>query len=233
MKYCVANWKSYVSITQAREWFAQTQNEMSFKTENVRVIVCPDFITVGAVSFELTGLPVELGAQDCSAFASGAHTGEITAEQLRTAGVSSCIIGHSETRTAFCQTPDMVCEKVYRAAAAGVRPILCVSDAFEAELEPLDGSRISTPFFIAYEPIGSIGTGKVPPAGRIESVLARIGQLLLQKKVAHCSFLYGGSVDAAVAAELIKIPKLDGFLVGRASTDFQAFKNIVLSSSMS
>lgn len=227
----VANWKSFLTLPDASRWLSFAAKDLALLSQTDHLVVCPDFVTAGALHAMLP-LPFVLGAQDCSAMPPGAHTGEVSLEALKACDVKLCIIGHHERRAAPCESPETILAKMYRALAYDLVPLLCVSDQYEKELEPLSGEALEGKFFlIAYEPIKAIGTGWVPGNKQVAEVFEAISHLLNKKMIRDDQYnlLYGGSVDDHSARKLRSIERLDGLLIGRASTDFQLFKNIVLS----
>ena len=233
--FYVANWKNYVSYHHAIMWCTHHAAELTTVAADAQIIICPDFLATAQVGKLIA--PVALGAQNCSAHEMGAYTGEISAQSLKEAGVSYCIVGHSERRR-LGETTEVVARKVEILLQHGIMPIVCVSDAWESEL-PLvlsadrkggvskdsSGSNL----IIAYEPISAIGTGKTPPTANIAATVNLIKKQISQTAPhVHITMLYGGSVSAKNSAELKQIAILDGFLIGKASTDFQELKNIIL-----
>ena len=220
----IANWKAYLSYQQAIAWCKKHADELKELSTQGQIIICPDFLALPEIKNIIK--PVAVGAQNCSAQSSGPYTGEVTAQSLQEAGATYCIIGHSERRKLCHETPADVAQKIEQLLACDITPIVCVSD--ESELSPILAT-IKKPIILAYEPISAIGTGNVPPAKEIEKMLA-----LFKEKAStaapniNVSLLYGGSVNAKNAAELKKITNLDGFLIGKASTDFEELKKIVI-----
>lgn len=221
-----------MTLPAAQTWLAQAATDLAVLSRNEHLVICPDFVTAGALHETLLK-PFILGAQDCSAMPPGAHTGEVSLEALKSCGVEVCIVGHHERRAAYCESFETVLAKLYRALAYDIMPLLCVSDDYEKELASLIGRELNgKPFLIAYEPVRAIGTGWVPENQQIADVFESIASLMKRKAVEDDQYtlIYGGSVDDYHARKLCSIEKLGGFLIGRASTDFQLFKNIVLSS---
>jgi triosephosphate isomerase len=207
------------------------------------VLVCPPFTLVAGAAKAVEGSPIGVGGQDCHASASGAFTGDVSAEMLRDAGATAVIVGHSERRQYHAETDDMVAAKVSAARRAGLTAILCVGEsdaerqagqAVQTVLSQLEASMPSdvsaSDLAVAYEPVWAIGTGKVAGPDQAEEAHAAIrGRLLgvssgLSEKTA---ILYGGSVKADNAAKLLACPNVDGALVGGASLDAASFIQIV------
>jgi triosephosphate isomerase len=186
---------------------------------------------------------IEISAQNASLTAEGAFTGEITVGQIKDLGINWVILGHSERRTLFGETDQVVGDKVNRALEAGLNVIACIGENLEEresgvtldvvarQLNALkdkvtDWSRVA----LAYEPVWAIGTGNVATPEQAQEVHAMIRNWLRESVSAEVAdatrLMYGGSVSDANCAELIALPDVDGFLVGGASLK-PAFKTIL------
>ena len=206
------------------------------------VVVCPPATLLMAVKAICEGTPVGLGGQDCHAEASGAFTGDISAEMLKDAGASYVILGHSERRAGHHETNKIVLAKAKAALRAGLAAIICVGET-RAEREagdafPIVGVQLagsipenSPPgrIVVAYEPVWAIGTGLTPTPQHIAEmhgiIRGRVNQHLPGQGVSM-RILYGGSVRPANAAELLSIEDVDGALVGGASLSSAEFMAI-------
>jgi triosephosphate isomerase len=210
---------------------------------SAEVVVAPPFTALAAVAAELSGSHVEVSAQNLYPKDSGAFTGEVSAPMLLEAGCKWVILGHSERRQFFGETDESVKTKVAAAMAAGLKPIACIGETLaerEAgktlevcfrQLDAFAELLLKNPGFgvIAYEPVWAIGTGKVATADQAQEVHAAI-----RKRLAALSadlgektrVLYGGSVKADNAKELLGCPDIDGALVGGASLDAAGFAKI-------
>jgi len=204
---------------------------------SVDILVCPPFLLIPAFAARARGTRVIIGGQDCHADALGAHTGDISAEMLADAHARAVIVGHSERRTDHHETDAQVRAKALAARRAGLLAVVCAGET-RAERDAgkardivrgqLDGSLPDGPpdFAVAYEPVWAIGTGLTPTAadvgemhGFIRGQLsARYGEAALATRI-----LYGGSVKAANARELLGIDDVDGALVGGASLKADEF----------
>lgn len=197
------------------------------------LMVCPPATLIARFAAAAAGSGVILGGQDCHADASGAHTGDISAEMLADAGARAVIVGHSERRGDHHETDPQVRAKALAAWRAGLTAIVCVGET-RAEREAgraLDvvGGQIagSLPdgasaenLVIAYEPVWAIGTGLTPTPDDVAEVHAFIRERLTARYAAEgdkIRVLYGGSVKPANAAELLHVPNVNGALVGGAS----------------
>ncbi|AUH63823.1 triose-phosphate isomerase [Paracoccus zhejiangensis] len=208
------------------------------------VLICPPAVLIHPMAARVSGLAdtIAVGGQDCHAAASGAHTGDISAVQLKDAGASHVILGHSERRTDHGETDAEVTAKAAAAHRAGLVAIICVgeSEAQRDAGETLDviaaqlaGSipegATARNTVIAYEPIWAIGTGRTPTNDQI----AEVHQLMRDRLTARfadgdqMSLLYGGSVKPGNAAEIFAIAHVNGALVGGASLKASDFGPIV------
>ena len=207
------------------------------------VLVCPPFTLVAGAAKAVEGSPIGVGGQDCHPSASGAFTGDVSAEMLRDAGATAVIVGHSERRHYHGETSEIVAAKVAAARRAGLTAILCVGES-DAEREAghaaqtvvaqldasipegVDGSDLA----IAYEPIWAIGTGKTPKSADIEQMHDAIRALLTKRLGGGASatrILYGGSVKPDNATQILSVANVDGALVGGASLKAADFLAII------
>jgi triosephosphate isomerase (TIM) len=222
-KLIAGNWKMNGSVAAFAEIDAIAAAAMPLAVD---VAICPPFTLIAGAC----GRGVAIGAQDCHAKSSGAHTGCVSAEMLVEAGATYCIVGHSERRTDNGETDADVRAKAEAAIAAGMTAIVCVGetlterDAGEAEAvvkRQLAGSLpgILDKTVVAYEPVWAIGTGRTPSAEDVAEIHAEIRAIVGD----GVRILYGGSVKASNASELLHVENVDGALVGGASltaTDF-------------
>lgn len=209
----------------------------------VRVGLCPPATLVERMARSLSGSPVLVGGQDCRAEASGAFTGDVSAEMLSEAGAVLVILGHSERRSGYGETDAQVAAKVEAALRAGLEPIICVGETL-AEREAgravavvstqvrgsLPLSLAGRAFSVAYEPVWAIGTGLTPTTAQIEEIHAAVRaemSAVLGAPGARAPILYGGSVKPANAAEILSAAEVGGALVGGASLKSADFLGII------
>lgn len=206
------------------------------------VLLCPPATLISAMAQSSGRQSLAIGAQDCHAQTSGAHTGDISAEMLADAGATYAIVGHSERRSDHGEQDATVKAKAEAALRAGLVAIVCVGETagqrawartlpivqrqVQASL-PSDATPSNT--VVAYEPVWAIGTGLTPTPDDAQRVHAAIRETLIETLGNEAGnamrLLYGGSVKGANAAELLSLPDVDGALVGGASlkaTDFGA-----------
>jgi len=216
------------------------------KQSDVDVVVCPPFTGLESAGKALEGSNVKLGAQNMHFEASGAFTGEISAPMLRAIFATHVILGHSERRTIFGETDEVVNKKVLAALKNQLRPIFCVGETLaeresgstlkvvQTQLERgLDGvsKELAASVVIAYEPVWAIGTGKVATTEQAQEVHAFIRGLLTNlftEPVAQkLRILYGGSMKPSNAPELLSQKDIDGGLIGGASLEARSFVELV------
>lgn len=239
------NWKMNKTPAEGASLAKEIALETGRQTD-VAVVICPPFTTIGAVAPAIEGTNVQLGAQNVHPEPNGAFTGEISAEMLRNAYVSYVILGHSERREYFGETDAFINRKVQASLENKLRPILCVGETL-AQREAGDTAKVVTEqtvaglagvklengdsLVIAYEPIWAIGTGKTATPAMAQEVHALIRALLVKQFGEtignRIRILYGGSMKAANAAELLAQPDIDGGLVGGASLQAREFVKII------
>jgi len=207
------------------------------------VLVCPPATLIADAVKAAEGGAIAIGGQDCHALASGAFTGDISAEMLRDAGATAVIVGHSERRQYHGETNVIVAGKVRAARRAGLTAILCVGEsdkerdaghALRVVTEQLEASIPAeldgTNLIIAYEPIWAIGTGKIPQIADITQMHETIRAVLKARFGAQGTetrILYGGSVKPDNAADILAVPNVDGALIGGASLKAADFLAII------
>lgn len=222
------------------------QLKASCDTDAVDVVVCPSYTALAAVAMLLNGSRIGLGAQDLYWEASGAFTGEVSAPMLSDAGCRFVIVGHSERRQYFGETDQTVQKKIKAALSAGLTPIVCIGETLaqrdanqtfdvvgaqlKGALNDFSAEQIQK-LVLAYEPVWAIGTGRNATPEQAQEVHAFIRQWLdkrfSQAVASSIRIQYGGSVNAANAANLLSQPDVDGALVGGASLKADAFGTIV------
>lgn len=244
-----ANWKMHLNHFEAIQ---QVQKLSYLVTDDdlahVDVSIHPPFTDLRSVQtvLESDQIGMALGAQHCHFASSGAFTGEIAPGMLAKLHVSYVIVGHSERRTLFGESDDVVRAKVRAVHESEMTPIICVGETLEEREADLTEERVGSQlraalegssaediagFVVAYEPIWAIGTGRVASADDAQSVCAHlrgvVGAVADSAAAAQVRIQYGGSVKADNAAELMARPDIDGALVGGASLDADTFAPIV------
>jgi triosephosphate isomerase len=236
------NWKMNGLIASLAEVRA-LKAALIGRTVGAAVAVCPPTTLLAAVGKELEGSGIASGGQDCHPEASGAFTGDISAEMLADAGAAMVILGHSERRHGLHESDELIARKVSAARRAGLIAIVCVGET-EAERDTgktlsIVGGQLarSVPdgvdagaLVIAYEPVWAIGSGRVPSNADIEAVHGFIRAELGKRfggAGADVAILYGGSVKPSNAGEILKLKEVGGALVGGASLKAADFLKII------
>ncbi len=239
-KLAAGNWKMNGTDESLAEIDALAA---AFPNPDCDVLICPPVTLVARIAARAGGTSIATGGQDCHANASGAHTGDTSAEMLADAGAAYVIVGHSERRSDHGELNADVEAKAEAAWRAGLKAVICVGETL-AEREAgrtlsVVGDQIagSLPAMVtadntvvAYEPVWAIGTGKVPTLAEIAVVHDAIRAQLATMYPAQSGgirILYGGSVKASNAAEIFAISNVDGALVGGASLRSEDFGGIV------
>ena len=245
-KIVAGNWKMNKNLQEGIELAKGLNEALAADKPNCEVVICTPFIHLAKVSDIINHDVIKLGAENCADKASGAYTGEVSAEMVKSTGAEYVILGHSERREYYNETPEILKEKVDLALANGLKILFCIGESLEqreaneqnavvkAELEGsvyhLTAEQFSN-IVIAYEPIWAIGTGKTATAEQAEEIHAYIRSVVAEKYgaevAANTSILYGGSCKASNAPELFAKPDIDGGLIGGASLKVDDFKGII------
>ena len=239
-----ANWKMHKTIGEAIDLAAEVKRRLA-DVSGVETVLCPPFTALKSVGDLLGFGSLRLGAQEMHWEPQGAYTGAISAAMLKDLGCRYVIVGHSERRTHFHETDESVNRKARAALAAGLHPIVCVGETLEQreagrteevvrnQVErALHGLEDRVPdLVIAYEPVWAIGTGKNATPDQAqevhERIRARVRSLAGAPAGNQLRIQYGGSVKPSNAAELFRLPDVDGGLIGGASLDAASFVEIV------
>ena len=233
-KIIAANWKMNGSEELVKE-LSQLN-----RAKHNDIIICPPFTLLDSAK-KLFPNFVKIGAQNCSEEDRGPFTGEISASMLQEKSVSHVLIGHSERRTLFNETDDMILKKVKAAIKSNLTPIVCIGETLSEKeanktLKVID-SQINESLakiepheqvIVAYEPVWAIGTGLTPDENEIKETHLYIKTKLDQHFNADTPILYGGSANAENCSQIISIDNVGGLLVGGASlkkNDFRAICN--------
>ncbi|HDP99611.1 MAG TPA: triose-phosphate isomerase [bacterium] len=240
------NWKMNKNKSEAVA-FANSLKEKISNIENVEIVVCPSFVSLVTLCDILKETQAEVGAQNLHWEASGAFTGEVSAEMIEAIGCRYVIIGHSERRQFFNETDDKVNKKIKRAlTSCCLIPIVCVGETLDQREQGKTNAIIRTQvtkalesissmqmqrLIIAYEPVWAIGTGVTASPEQAEEVhrLIRdlIEELYDEQTAEGISILYGGSVKPSNIADLLKQSNIDGGLIGGASLELDSFIEMI------
>lgn len=242
-KLIAGNWKMNGSLAANEELVRGLLAGLG--EPSCQVALCAPSIYLSQMQGLLAGSTIDLGAQDMSQHESGAYTGEISGSMLKEFGVRYCIVGHSERRQFHGESDAVVAAKTQRALVQGITPIVCVGETLTereagkteevvkrqlAAVIHANGHCISE-IVLAYEPVWAIGTGKTATNEQAQQVHAVL-RAQLKAASAHADriqILYGGSMNATNAAQLLAQPDIDGGLVGGASLKVPDFLSIIAS----
>ncbi|MCX7750010.1 MAG: triose-phosphate isomerase [Candidatus Bipolaricaulota bacterium] len=233
-----ANWKMHKTAREARAYLERLLALVP-REPKVELAVLPSFPLLPEAARALRGSPVRLGAQNVHPEPAGAYTGEVSVSQLAELGVRYVLCGHSERRKLFGEDDGFIGRKVRAVAGAGLAPVLCVGEtleerkagrAWEVVARQLAGglAHLDEPgaLVVAYEPVWAIGTGVPAHPADAQEMAARIRAWLRERfgpPGEAVRIQYGGSVKPENAREFLRLPDLDGALVGGASLDPDAF----------
>ncbi|MBQ5407727.1 MAG: triose-phosphate isomerase [Prevotella sp.] len=245
-KIVAGNWKMNLNLQEGVALAKELNEALAADKPNCGVVICTPFIHLASVAQVINQDVIGLGAENCADKEKGAFTGEVSAEMVKSTGAQYVILGHSERREYYKETPEILKEKVLLALKNGLKVIFCIGETLaereankqnEVVKAELEGSvfNLSEADFrnivIAYEPIWAIGTGKTATAEQAEEIHAYIRSIIAEKygeAVANdTSILYGGSCKASNAPELFAKPDIDGGLIGGASLKCADFKGII------
>ncbi|MCB1919564.1 MAG: triose-phosphate isomerase [Candidatus Competibacteraceae bacterium] len=245
-KLVAGNWKMNGSAESIRG-LLQGIKEGAAEVAAVELAVFPPFVYLGLVEQQLNGTAIAWGTQNLSEHASGAYTGEVAGPMLQDFHCAYVIVGHSERRTLYGESDEMVARKFAAARKVGIKPILCVGETLEERDQgvtesvverqlkavlDLEGIEAFNDAVIAYEPVWAIGTGRTATPQQAQDVHAFIRAKLTEQNstvAAKTRILYGGSMKAANSGELMAMADIDGGLIGGASLDAKDFLAIARS----
>ena len=239
------NWKMNMLASEIKPFMEQLKENLP-KTRACDVVLCTPAPLLPAMIKAGKDCKVAAGGQDVSKYEKGAYTGEVSAAQLADIGAKYCIVGHSERRQYHGEDDMLINAKVKALLEKGIIPIICVGESLEqremdltmeyvayqvkADLSGVDASQLRR-CIIAYEPIWAIGTGKTATAEQAEEVCQGIRAVVRgiygARPARAVSILYGGSMNAKNAFELLARPDIDGGLIGGASLKPVDFSEIV------
>lgn len=240
------NWKMNKNLQEGIALAKELNEMLQADKPNCDVIICTPFIHLASVTPLVDAKLIGVGAENCADKVSGAYTGEVSAEMVKSTGAQYVILGHSERRAYYHETPEILKEKVQLALANGLTPIFCIGEVLaereagkqnEVVYAQLAGSLYDlsaedfSKIILAYEPVWAIGTGKTATAEQAQEIHAYIRSTIADKygkEVAeNTSILYGGSCKPSNAKELFANPDVDGGLIGGAALKAADFKGII------
>ncbi len=243
-KYIAGNWKMNMTPSEGAA-FAKELAE-AIKDTNSKVMVAPPYVTIPAVLEATKGSKLIVAAQNMANHENGAFTGEVSPLMLKDLGVNDVILGHSERRSIYGESDELVNEKLLLALKHDMDVVLCIGETLEeresGRLEEVLERQVSVglanvtaeqmkKITVAYEPVWAIGTGKTATpddANNAHEFVRSVVEKLFSKGVAEATVIqYGGSVKASNAKDLMSMPHIDGALVGGASLSVEQFLPIV------
>ena len=239
-KIVAGNWKMNKNLQEGVALAKELNETLTADKPNCDVVICTPFIHLASVANIIDQNIIGLGAENCADKVSGAYTGEVSA------GANYVILGHSERRAYYHETPEILKEKINLALANGLKVIFCIGEVLEeresgkqnevvkAQLEGslfvLSQEEFSN-IILAYEPVWAIGTGKTATAEQAEEMHEFIRNVIAEKfgneAAENVSILYGGSCKPSNAKELFAKPNVDGGLIGGAALKAADFKGII------
>ncbi len=245
-KIVAGNWKMNMNLQDGIKLAKEVNDSLKADKPNCEVVICTPFIHLASVNGLLDKSLVKLGAENCADKASGAYTGEVSAEMIKSTGAEYVILGHSERRAYYGETAETLKEKVKLALANNLEVIFCIGEVLaEREADKQNevvGAQLAGSLFdltaeefshivLAYEPVWAIGTGKTATAEQAEEMHAFIRTTIAEKFGAEAgenvTILYGGSCKPGNAKELFAKPDVDGGLIGGAALKADSFKGII------
>jgi len=240
------NWKMFNNISESQNLVSKLVSGLNNQNLIREVIICPPFTSLSEISNLLKGTKIELGAQNMHFEEKGAFTGEISNDMLKSVGCKYVILGHSERRTIFGESDELINEKIKKALYSDLTPIFCIGESLVQrengttkeviERQVLEGIKDLNEedvnkIIIAYEPIWAIGTGKTASPQQAQEVHKFIRSILKdtfsEATSENIPILYGGSVKPNNAEDLLAKEDIDGALVGGACLEAESFISII------
>ena len=248
-----ANWKMNKGPSETEDFIKSFLSKVQGQTFNSEIVVAPPFVSLAKLADLLhtatavqNAHAIQIAAQNCSQFDSGAYTGEISVLMLREFFVHYVILGHSERRSIYGETDAIINAKLKKAREANIKPIFCIGETLAereaGKLESVLRTQVTeglrdlsekdlSETVLAYEPVWAIGTGVTATSEQAQDahkfVRSLIAELYGQDTAARIRIQYGGSVKPNNAAELMACPDIDGALIGGAALEPQSFLDII------
>ena len=245
-KIVAGNWKMNKNLQEGIALATELNDILKADKPNCDVVICTPFIHLASVAGIIDQSVIGLGAENCADKASGAYTGEVSAEMVKSTGAGYVILGHSERRAYYGETAEILKEKINLALANGLKVIFCIGEVLEEresgkQNEVVEAQLAGSLFdltaeqfaniILAYEPVWAIGTGKTDTAEQAEEMHAFIRGVIAGKFGAEAaenvSILYGGSCKPSNAKEIFSKENVDGGLIGGAALKAADFKGII------
>ena len=245
-KVIAGNWKMNNDLHGTVSLISDLKKELNGKNVEAEVIICPPFTSLETASILLKDSTIKLGAQNMYFEESGAFTGEVSVSMLKSVGCEYVILGHSERRTIFSESDQVINKKIKTAIKFGLKPIFCIGETLEEREKGITFKVVETQvqnglkdlsesdllnLIIAYEPVWAIGTGRNATPQQAQEVhqfiRGLISKLYSSNFARQLVIQYGGSVKADNAKELLSQPDIDGALVGGACLKADSFAKII------
>ena len=245
-KIVAGNWKMNKNLQEGIALATELNDILKADKPNCDVVICTPFIHLASVAGIIDQSVIGLGAENCADKASGAYTGEVSAEMVKSTGAGYVILGHSERRAYYGETAEILKEKINLALANGLKVIFCIGEVLEEresgkQNEVVEAQLAGSLFdltaeqfaniILAYEPVWAIGTGKTATAEQAEEMHAFIRGVIAGKFGAEAaesvSILYGGSCKPSNAKEIFSKENVDGGLIGGAALKAADFKGLI------
>lgn len=242
-QYVIGNWKMNGTKAEAQKLASGFLKRIQEAARPLpHIILCPSYPYLTVVGDILKGSPIEMGAQDCHPEKCGAYTGDVSVSQLVDVGCKYVIVGHSERRHHHQEKSSLILKKVEAAIKEGLRPIVCIGESAKeresGKALPIISNQLQSDLpshfgpqdlLIAYEPLWAIGTGRTPALHEIEEVMGLMKHDLSSRMGggALVPTLYGGSVTAQNAPDILNLPHVDGLLVGGTSLKLDEFWDVI------
>jgi triosephosphate isomerase len=242
-QYIIANWKMNGSTASLRALSEGLVKQVAVNA-GATIVLCPPYPYLPTIQTIIRDSQFKLGAQDVDAHENGAYTGGISANMLADLGCEYVLIGHSERRGYYGEAREVLTAKYYRALDSNLIPIYCIGEKKDDRLNNLTESVLKEQILsifekntrtflkavVAYEPVWAIGSGEVPSNEVINHTLQYVRRLLtslLKNESIEIVLLYGGSVNANNAKDILALSEVDGLLVGGASLKVDSFLEII------
>ena len=245
-KIVAGNWKMNMDLQDGIALAKELSEDLSKNKPNCGVVICTPFIHLASVASIINKDVMNLGAENCADIEKGAYTGDVSASMVRSTGAEYVILGHSERRAYYNETPEILKEKVNLALNNGLKVIFCIGEVLEereaGRQNEVVGAQLAGSLFeltkeqfsnivLAYEPVWAIGTGKTATSDQAEEMHSFIRKTIENKFGAEAAenvtILYGGSCKPSNARELFSKTDVDGGLIGGASLKAADFEAII------
>lgn len=241
-KIIAANWKMNKTNSEAAEFITKLKAEINNCDGFCKIIIFPSAIALESSARLCEDSKIEIGAQNCHWESSGAFTGEISVDMIKSVGAKYVLVGHSERRTYFSEDDETVNKKIRKILSSNLKPIFCIGENLEYRTNNMAKSVVETQIkrglsaientkiediIIAYEPLWAIGTGRTINCDQLDEIGNIIKKTVFEEFGSQVQVIYGGSVNSQNAKSFLSLESIDGALIGGAALDEQSFLNII------